>query len=219
MSLCPTYPISIISNLTWRVSAQPVGYENAVKTMQNRLNAIANNQKPSQIWLLQHTNVYTAGTSARIERDLLDSNIQVIQTGRGGQLTYHGPGQEILYAMVDLRILGRDVQCYVRALETWGQAIFAHFGITATPRTGRVGLWVDHNGREEKIAAIGVRLSHWVSMHGMALNINPDLSAFDKIIPCGIDPGQYGVTSLAQMGINVTRPQIHKIIRATCPFG
>ncbi len=192
-SLLSTQPVK------WRVSSALEPYPDAADFMASRAASIAAGEASEIVWLLEHPPLYTAGTSAN-ESDLVDpSRFDVFSTGRGGQYTYHGPGQRVAYVMLDLRTRGRDVSAFVRGLEQWIIDTLADFYITAERRCGRVGVWVTHDdGREEKIAAIGVRLKKWVSFHGIAINVSPDLSHFSGIVPCGIT--EHGVTSLAALG-------------------
>lgn len=186
--------------LDWRLSDVPVPYEEALAAMEARAAAIALGEAPEQVWLLEHPPIYTAGTSAK-DSDLIAPRFPVYRTGRGGQFTYHGPGQRVGYVMLDLRRRGHDVRAFVCDLEEWLIRTLAEFGVKGERRPGRVGIWVTHDGREDKIAALGVRVRRWVSFHGVALNIDPDLSHYDGIVPCGIR--QYGVTSLAELGVLV----------------
>ena len=202
----------------WRISDSPVPYEAAVAEMERRIAAIRDGSAPELGWLLEHPPLYTAGTSARVE-DLLDPNrLPVYRSGRGGQYTYHGPGQRIAYVMLDLNRFGRDVRCHVWRLEEWMIAALARFNVRGERRDGRIGIWVAaSDGREDKIAAIGVRVRRWVSYHGVALNVDPDLDNFRGIVPCGIAPaatGQ-GVTSLAKLGITASMADVDIALRAT----
>ena len=205
----------------WRTSEGLVPYEEAVAFMEERVAAIREGAAPELVWLLEHPPLYTAGTSARPE-DLLDpQRLPVYQSGRGGQYTYHGPGQRIAYVLLDLSRadLGRtrrDVRCHVWRLEEWVIRTLARFDVRGERREGRVGVWVARPGDgEEKIAAIGVRVRRWVSYHGLALNVDPDLEHFRGIVPCGISGERYGVTSLAGLGIKVAMTEIDSALRAT----
>ncbi len=200
----------------WRVEAAPVAYEAALAAMEARVAAIASGDAGERVWLIEHPSLYTAGTSAR-EADLLAPRFPVFAAGRGGQFTYHGPGQRVAYVMLDLRRRGADVRRFVADLEDWLIRTLATFGITGERREDRVGVWVrrpDLGGeREDKIAAIGIRVKHWISLHGVSLNVDPDLSHFDGIVPCGVDDGRYGVTSLADLGRRVTMPEVDAALR------
>ena len=199
----------------WIISPEPVPYERAVAEMEARVAGIAAGTRPECLWLLEHPPLYTAGTSARPE-DLTDpGRFPVFQTGRGGQYTYHGPGQRVVYVMLDLNVRGRDVRAFVRRLEDWVIAALAEFGVRGEIRPGRVGVWVarpdkapaaDGTPREDKIAAIGVKLRRWVSFHGISVNVDPDLSHFTGIVPCGIR--DHGVTSLVDLGLPVTMADV-----------
>ena len=202
----------------WRISDAPVPYETAVADMERRIAAIRDGSARELVWLLEHPPLYTAGTSARAQ-DLLDpSRLPVHRTGRGGQYTYHGPGQRIAYVMLDLEKWGRDVRCHVWRLEEWVIATLALFNIRGERRDGRVGVWlVGRDGHEDKIAAIGVRVRRWVTYHGLALNVDPDLDHYRGIVPCGIDPAAsgHGVTSLARLGITAAMAEVDMALRAT----
>ncbi len=200
-------------DLEWRIDDHPVDYLEAVAAMEARVAAIRAGTAPELIWLLEHPPLYTAGTSAK-ESDLLEpERFPVYRSGRGGQFTYHGPGQRVAYVMLDLKRRGSDVRRFVRDLEDWLIATLAHFNVTGERREGRVGIWVDRGaGREDKIAAIGVRVRRWVSYHGVALNVEPDLSHFDGIVPCGIQG--HGVTSLIDLGLPVAMADADMALRA-----
>jgi lipoyl(octanoyl) transferase len=201
----------------WRVAEALVPYEHAVGEMEARVAAIRARTMPELVWLLEHPPLYTAGTSAN-EADLLDpGRLPVFRTGRGGQYTYHGPGQRVAYVMLDLTQRGRDVGCHVWRLEEWMIRVLARFDITAGRREGRVGVWIDRGGHDDKklddkIGAIGVRVRHWVTYHGVALNVDPDLSHYAGIVPCGVSG--HGVTSLAALGINATMADVDNALRA-----
>ncbi len=201
----------------WRISDGLVPYEEAVAEMEARIAAIRAGTAPELVWLLEHPPLYTAGTSARAE-DLLDpARLPVHRTGRGGQYTYHGPGQRIAYVMLDLERWGRDVRCHVWRLEEWVIATLARFNVKGERRDGRVGVWIaGPDGREDKIAAIGVRVRRWVTYHGLALNVDPDLDHYRGIVPCGIDPAAsgHGVTSLARLGITASMAEVDIALRA-----
>jgi lipoyl(octanoyl) transferase len=197
----------------WRVSDGLVAYEEAVSTMEQRVAAIRAGSAAEQVWLLEHPPLYTAGTSAKAA-DLVDpTRLPVFQTGRGGQFTYHGPGQRIGYVMLDLRRRGSDIRSYVHNLEEWLIRTLARFNVKGERREGRVGVWVVDGLREEKIAALGVRVKHWVSFHGVSLNVDPDLGNYAGIVPCGVS--QHGVTSLAKLGIIVSMAEVDMILRET----
>lgn len=193
--------------MDWLISPHPVAYETAITEMERRVADIRLGTDDEAVWLLQHPPLYTAGTSAT-PGDLLEPDrFPVHDAGRGGQYTYHGPGQRIAYVMMDLKKRNSDVRAYVRDLENWIIATLGTFGIKGERREGRVGIWVAGSaGQENKIAAIGVRVRRWVSFHGISINLNPDLSHFDGIVPCGLD--QFGVTSLADLGAEITMEQL-----------
>jgi lipoyl(octanoyl) transferase len=182
----------------WRVTAELMEYPEAVEEMNSRAAAIAQGQAPELLWLLQHPPLYTAGTSAQ-ESELLRHDLPVYATGRGGRHTWHGPGQRVVYVLLDLSKRGQDVRGFVQALEGWVIAALAVLGVAAFSAPGRIGIWVNTPRGEEKIGAIGVRVRKWVTLHGFAVNVAPDLSHFSGIIPCGIS--DYGVTSLAALGV------------------
>ncbi len=199
----------------WRVSKTPVDYPAAVRFMEDRVAAIRDGSAPETVWLLEHPPIYTAGTSARVEDLLSPDRFPVHRTGRGGQFTYHGPGQRVAYAMLDLKRRGSDIRSFVHALEDWVITSLARFNVTGERKADRIGIWVTRDdGSEDKIAAIGVRVRRWVSYHGLAINLEPDLSHFDGIVPCGIAAGNYGVTSLADLNIAVTMAELDAAIKA-----
>ncbi len=199
----------------WRVSKTPVDYPAAVRFMEDRVAAIRDGSAPETVWLLEHPPIYTAGTSARVEDLLSPDRFPVHRTGRGGQFTYHGPGQRVAYTMLDLKRRGSNIRSFVHALEDWVITSLARFNVTGERKADRIGIWVTRSGgREDKIAAIGVRVRRWVSYHGLAINLEPDLSHFDGIVPCGIASGNYGVTSLADLGIPVTMAELDAAIKA-----
>ena len=189
--------------IEWTISDSPVPYPEAVSSMEARVDAITRGTAPQQIWLLEHPALYTAGTSAK-DSDLLDARFPVFQTGRGGQYTYHGPGQRVAYAMLDLKQRKQDVRRFVFDLEEWLIRTLAEFNVKGVRREGRVGIWFVHSdGSEDKIAAIGVRVRHWVTFHGVSLNVDPELDHFNGIVPCGISGSKFGVTSLCALGLPV----------------
>ena len=206
----------------WQISDGLTGYMDAVHRMEARAAAIANGTEPELIWLVEHPPLYTAGTSAK-PADLIDPDrFPVFETKRGGQYTYHGPGQRVVYVMMNVAERGRDVRCFVQDLEKWVIATLDQFNVTGHIRDGRVGVWVerpeklpnpDGSPAEDKIAAIGIRLRKWVSFHGISINVEPDLSHFSGIVPCGIT--QYGVTSLVDLGLPVTMADVDVSLRAS----
>lgn len=184
--------------IEWRRSAEQVPYRAALDAMTARNAAIAEGTDKELVWLLEHPPVYTAGTSAALG-ELLDPRFEVVEAGRGGRYTYHGPGQRVGYVLLDLKLRARDVRGFVHALEGWVIDTLADFGVESWRSEGRVGIWTrDIDGREAKIGAIGVRIRRWVTMHGFSVNLAPDLSHFGGIVPCGIE--EFGVTSLARLG-------------------
>ncbi len=193
------------AQVEWKVSNQPVPYPEALAEMEARAAAIADGTAGEQVWLLEHPPIYTAGTSAN-DADLIDARFPVYRTGRGGQFTYHGPGQRVGYAMLDLKTRTPDVRAYVRDLEQWLIETLAQFNVKGERREGRVGIWVSRGMREDKIAALGVRIKRWVTLHGVALNVEPDLAHFSGIVPCGVRA--HGVTSLADLGIAVSMTDV-----------
>jgi lipoyl(octanoyl) transferase len=206
----------------WRVSGGLVPYADAVAFMEARVAAIAAGTEPELVWLLEHPPLYTAGTSARAE-DLLEPRFPVHKTGRGGQFTYHGPGQRIAYVMLDLNRRSPDLRAFVCALETWIIATLQTLGVTGERRSGRIGVWVTRPDKpggpggesaEDKIAAIGIRVRHWVSFHGAALNVASDLSHFQAIVPCGISAAHLGVTSLHDLGVKASMDAADAALRA-----
>ena len=201
----------------WAVSSARIDYAAAEAFMEARVAAIAAGEAGEMVWLLEHPPLYTAGVSARDE-DLLDAGrFPVHRTGRGGQFTYHGPGQRVAYVMLDLNRRGRDVRAFVRGLEQWLIGGLGEFGVKADVREGRVGVWVERKGagwaREDKIAAIGVKVRKWVSFHGVSLNVEPDLDHFGGIVPCGIQ--EHGVTSLVDLGVLATMDEADAALKAS----
>lgn len=203
--------------MAWLISIAPVDYRLAVNAMEARVAEIHAGAAREAVWLLEHDPVYTAGTSARPEELLDPAGVPVISSGRGGRYTFHGPGQRIAYVMLDLRRRGADVRLFVRGLEDWIIAALATFGVHGERRDGRVGIWVDlGGGRDAKIAAIGVRIRRWVTYHGIAVNVSPDLRHFDGIVPCGVV--NHGVTSLRALGLDVDLSLLDAALRATFPW-
>jgi lipoyl(octanoyl) transferase len=200
----------------WRVSDAPVAYEAALAAMDERVATIAAGTAPELVWLLEHPPLYTAGTSAKPE-DLVEARFPVHQTGRGGQFTYHGPGQRVAYAMLDLNRRRPDVRAYVAALEEWIIRTLAAFNVRGERREDRVGVWVRRpdkgRGFEDKIAAIGIRVRKWVTLHGIAINVDPELAHFSGIVPCGVSEQRYGVTSLADLGLPVSMAEVDMMLR------
>lgn len=203
--------------MEWKTEKTPVDYPFAVSEMERRVEAIRAGTAEEMIWLLQHPPLYTAGTSAKA-KDLLNPRFPVHETGRGGEYTYHGPGQRVAYVMLDLRKRGPDVRAYVCALEDWIIRSLACFDVKGERRSGRIGIWVDLSrhgglaGQEAKIAAIGIRIRRWVTYHGVAVNINPDLSHFSGIVPCGI--AEHGVTSLAALGVDCSMEEFDAAMKS-----
>lgn len=202
-----------LSAVEWRVEPGLTPYLDAVAAMEAHVAAVLAGETGELVWLVEHPPIYTAGVSAK-PADLLDARFPVHASGRGGQYTYHGPGQRVAYVMLDLRTRGRDVAAFVRALEAWLIAALAEFNVEAYRRPGCVGVWVGHGNppRESKIAAIGVKLRRWVSFHGVSLNVEPDLTHFDGIVPCGMRAS--GVTSLVDLGLPVTMDEVDAALRS-----
>jgi lipoyl(octanoyl) transferase len=200
----------------WQVSEAPIPYPEAVAAMESRAAAIAADGAPELVWLLEHPPLYTSGTSGKTQ-DLLEARFPVFETGRGGQLTYHGPGQRVAYVMLDLKRRQPDVRAYVASLEQWIIRTLAAFNIKGERREDRVGVWVARpdkgDGYEDKIAAIGVRLRRWVSFHGISINVEPALDHFSAIVPCGVVDPRYGVTSLIDLGLPVTMTDLDIALR------
>ena len=200
----------------WRIDDAPVAYEAALAAMDARAAAIRAGSANELVWLLEHPPLYTAGTSAKPADLLAPGRFPVHRTGRGGQYTYHGPGQRVGYVMLDLKARDRtDVRAYVHDLEEWTIRTLARFNIRGERRAERIGIWVERCGREDKIAAIGVRIRHWVTLHGIAINLDPALEHFSGIVPCGIAAESHGVTSLHQLGILISMPELDAALRAS----
>lgn len=204
------------SPIEWRISDSPVTYPAALAEMDSRVRVIADGAASEMVWLLEHPPLYTSGTSGKTS-DLLDQRFPLFESGRGGQLTYHGPGQRVAYVMLDLKSRRPDVRAYVASLEECIIRTLAAFNVRGERREDRVGVWVARPdkgvGFEDKIAAIGVRLRRWVTFHGVAINVEPDLSHFNAIVPCGIADPRYGVTSLVDLGLPVTMVDVDVAFR------
>ncbi len=201
------------SRVEWRRARAPVDYEQAVASMETRVAAIRSGRASELVWLLEHPPLLTAGTSAKPEDLLEQSRFPVYRSGRGGQFTYHGPGQRVAYVMLDLARRGGDLRCYVQALEEWMIRTLARLGVKGERRAGRIGIWVVlGGGREDKIAAVGVRVRHGVTYHGVALNRDPELEHFSAIVPCGISAAGLGVTSLAALGVRVSAAELDRLL-------
>lgn len=203
------------SDIEWRISKAPVPYEEALAFMESRVAAIRDGSETECIWLLEHPPLFTAGTSADPAELFNPLDLDVHEAGRGGRYTYHGPGQRVVYVMLDLEKRGKDIRCFVHALEGWMIDTLAEFGVTAHRAEGRIGIWVGEGAREAKIGALGVRVKRWVTLHGFALNVAPDLSHFSGIIPCGI--ADYGVTSLAALGKQMPMELVDAALKRSFP--
>jgi lipoyl(octanoyl) transferase len=215
--MAPSVPSAAVE---WRISDGLVPYADALAFMEARADAIAAGTAAEQVWLLEHPPLYTAGTSAK-DHDLVAPRLLVLRTGRGGQLTYHGPGQRVAYVMLDLGRRTPDLRAFVRALESWVIATLRAFDIEGVRRKDRVGVWVARPGKpggpngepaEDKIAAIGIRVRRWVSFHGVSLNVAPDLAHYSGIVPCGISTAHHGVTSLSDLGVDVTMDAVDRAL-------
>jgi len=206
----------------WKISSHPISYQHAVDWMDSRVAQIIDGSAPEVIWLLEHPPMYTAGTSAKV-KDLIDPDrFPVFRAQRGGQYTYHGPGQRVIYVLLDVAKRGHDVRKFVKDLETWVINTLAEFNLTGEVHEGRVGVWVQRLNlpfdtpatvTEQKIAAIGIRLRKWVSYHGISINLDPNLNHFSGIVPCGIDG--FGITSLADLGVQATLKDLDIALRKT----
>lgn len=202
------------AQIEWKTRPGYLPYPEAVSAMEARVADIRDGAADELVWLVEHPPLYTSGTSARIEDLLEPDRFPVFETGRGGQYTYHGPGQRVAYAMLDLRERGQDLRAYVRGLEAWVIDALAQFGVKGEQRDGRVGIWVAHaDGREDKIAAIGVRVRSWITYHGISINVAPDLDHFSGIVPCGIGETGLGVTSLKALGVEASLEDVDHVLK------
>jgi lipoyl(octanoyl) transferase len=197
--------------MEWRISHKPESYPEALSWMERRVAGVRDGTSEEAVWLLEHPPLYTAGTSAQAADLLTPDRFPVYSAGRGGEYTYHGPGQRIAYVMLDLKNRKPDVRWFVQSLEDWIILTLAELGVTGERRAGRVGVWVVTEDGEKKIAALGVRVRRWVTFHGLSINVDPDLDHFGGIIPCGIQ--EYGVTSLRELGISVTMDDVDRVLR------
>jgi lipoyl(octanoyl) transferase len=200
----------------WQVGAGLTPYDSALQAMEERASAIAAGTASELVWLIEHPPVYTAGTSARAG-DLIEARFPVHTAGRGGQFTYHGPGQRVVYVLLDLKRRGPDIRRFVATLEEWIIRTLADFNVRGERREDRIGVWVRRpelgEDREDKIAAIGIRVKRWVSLHGFALNVDPDLAHFSGIVACGVSDKRYGITSLVDLGLLVSLPEVDMMLR------
>jgi lipoyl(octanoyl) transferase len=202
--------------MEWQIASSPVSYPDALRLMEQRVDAIQRGHGTELAWLVEHPPLYTAGTSAKGADLLSTKGFPVYETGRGGQYTYHGPGQRVGYLMLDLNNRGKDLRAYVKQLEGWIIATLAEFGVEGFLRDGRIGVWVNTPRGEAKIAALGVRVQKWVTSHGIALNVHPDLSHYAGIVPCGIR--EFGVTSLKALGVDASMEDVDAALKKTFPF-
>jgi len=210
------FPLADTPPVEWLESRARVNYEAALAFMSERAEAIARGEARELVWLLEHPPLYTAGTSSR-PHELLDARFPVYEAGRGGQFTYHGPGQRVAYLMLDLKRRAPDVRRFVATVEEWIIRTLEVLGVASERREDRIGVWIRRGGpeqdAEDKIAAIGVRVRRWVTLHGVALNVAPDLSHFSGIVPCGISDRRYGITSLAALGVATSIADVDQILR------
>jgi lipoyl(octanoyl) transferase len=204
-----------MQDLIWQNSEGFTNYEFAANYMEQYVQEIIEAKAQEKIWLVEHDHIYTMGVSAKESDIISKTEVPFVPSKRGGKITYHGPGMRIIYVMLDLKRTksGCDIRQFIKMLENWIISVLAHYDIKAFIREDRVGIWVNHQGIEKKIAAIGIRLKKWVSFHGVAVNINPDLSKFANIIPCGISSDEYGVTSLADMGVRADFQEFDSILK------
>ena len=204
----------MLGDIEWQVSDGRVDYGEALAFMEKRAAAVRAGTERECVWLLEHPPLFTAGTSADAAELFNPQRLPVFEAGRGGRYTYHGPGQRVGYLMLDLEKRGKDIRCFVHALEGWMIDTLADLGISAHRAPGRIGIWVGEGPQEKKNGALGVRVKRWVTLHGFALNVAPDLSHFGGIVPCGISATRYGVTSLVDLGLPVTMPEADSALRA-----
>lgn len=209
-------PSSAAKPVEWRIAEGQQPYESSVAFMDARVADIAAGRAPEMVWLIEHPSLYTAGTSAQ-DGEVLSAQFPVFAAGRGGQTTYHGPGQRVGYVMLDLKHRAPDVRRFVATLEEWIIRTLAAFGVTGERRDDRIGVWVRRPdkgpGHEDKIAALGIRVRQWVTLHGISLNVDPDLTHFAGIVPCGVTAQCYGVTSLADLGVRATMQDVDAVLR------
>ena len=205
----------VAADIEWRISDQPVAYPEALAFMEQRAADIRAGKAAECVWLLEHPPLFTAGTSANPAELFNPLGFPVYDAGRGGRYTYHGPGQRVGYLMLDLEKRGRDVRCFVHALEGWMIATLAQIGVSAHRAEGRIGIWVGDGPEEAKIGALGVRVKRWVTLHGFSLNVDPDLSHFTGIVPCGI--AEFGVTSLGRLGKQIDLPGVDAALKRSFP--
>jgi lipoyl(octanoyl) transferase len=207
--------LAMIDGIEWKVSDGLVPYETALAEMEARAAAVRAGEAPELLWLLEHPPLFTAGTSANPAELFNPLGFPVHEAGRGGRYTYHGPGQRVGYLVLDLEKRGRDIRCFVHSLEGWMIAALGEVGVAARREPGRIGIWTGHGPNEAKIGAIGVRVKRWVTLHGFSINVDPDLSHFGGIVPCGIS--EFGVTSLAALGRQHPMEQLDAALNATFP--
>ena len=207
--------VETIDDIEWRASERRVPYEEALAFMEGRAAAIREGVAPECIWLLEHPPLFTAGTSADPSELTNPQHFPVYEAGRGGRYTYHGPGQRVGYVMLDLERRGKDIRCFVHALEGWVIDALGDLGVSAHRADGRIGIWVGEGREEAKIGALGVRVKRWVTLHGFAINVTPDLSHFGGIVPCGIS--EFGVTSLAELGKQMSLTRVDAALKGSFP--
>jgi lipoyl(octanoyl) transferase len=203
--------MEMVDGVEWRTSGGPVPYQEALGAMEARAAAVREGSACELVWLLEHPPLFTAGTSADAAELFNPQGFPVFEAGRGGRYTYHGPGQRIVYVVLDLDKRGRDIRCFVHSLEGWMIDTLGQLGVAAHRAPGRIGIWVGEGAGEEKIGALGVRVKRWVTLHGMAINVDPDLSHFGGIVPCGI--AEFGVTSLADQGKQIALPRVDAALK------